>query len=56
MDGCAVSFIHLVKLINAADPLISQHQRSALQHLPLHTYASPGGPVQVHIYALALLK
>ena len=56
MDGSAVPFIHLVKLINAADPLISQHQRSALQHLPLHMYASRGGPVQVRTYAVALLK
>lgn len=31
MDGCAVSVGHLVKLINAADALISQNQGSSFQ-------------------------
>lgn len=30
MDGCAVSLGHLVKLINAAHALVSQHQGTAL--------------------------
>ncbi len=38
MDGCAVPFIHLVEFINAADPLVSQHQRSTLQHLCTHMH------------------
>lgn len=31
MDGCAVCVSHLVKLIDAADALISQHQGSPFQ-------------------------
>lgn len=30
MDGCAVSFGHFVKLINAAHTLVSQHQGTTL--------------------------
>ena len=33
MDGCAVALFHLVKFINAADALVRQHERTALQHL-----------------------
>ena len=33
MDGCAVILVHLVKLINAADALVSQHQGAAFQDL-----------------------
>ena len=32
VDGCAVALIHLVKLINAADALVCQHQGTSLQH------------------------
>eukprot|EP00967_Tisochrysis_lutea_P066367 scaffold86433_cov16-Tisochrysis_lutea.AAC.1 len=32
MNGRAVTFVHLVKLIYAADALVSQHQRASLQH------------------------
>lgn len=31
MDGCAISLSHLVKLINAAHALVSQHKGSTLQ-------------------------
>lgn len=31
VDGCAVSISHLVKLIDAADAQISQHQSSTFQ-------------------------
>lgn len=31
VDGCAVSVCHLVKLVNTADALISEHQGSTLQ-------------------------
>mmetsp|Transcript_56810 Transcript_56810/g.121982 ORF Transcript_56810/g.121982 Transcript_56810/m.121982 type:complete len:681 (-) Transcript_56810:69-2111(-) len=42
MDGCAVLLVHLVKLINQAQPAVSQHHRSAFQGpltsgvVPLH--------------------
>lgn len=39
MDGCAVSFVHLVKLIDAADTFVSQDQGTALQHLCSHRCA-----------------
>ena len=34
MDGSAVPLVHLVKLVDAADALVCQHQRATLQHLP----------------------
>ena len=34
MNGSAVPLVHLVKLVDAADALVCQHQRAALQHLP----------------------
>ena len=33
MNGSAVTFLHLVKLINAADALVSKDQSPALKHL-----------------------
>ena len=36
MDGGAISFVHLVKLVDATDTFISQDQGTALQHLCRH--------------------
>lgn len=36
MDGGAISFVHLVKLIDATDAFVSQDQGTALQHLRSH--------------------
>ena len=38
MNGCAVSLVHLVKLINATDTFVSQNQGTALQHLCSHCF------------------
>jgi len=35
MNGSAVSFIHFVKLINAANALVGHHQGTTLQNLSL---------------------
>lgn len=35
MDGSTVAISHLIKLVNAADALVAEHQRATLQgHLP----------------------
>lgn len=46
MDGSPVAFVHLVKLINAADALVSQHQSAAFEHL--HLRQAPVGPSKQH--------
>lgn len=38
MNGGAVSLIHLVKLVNTTDALVSQYQSTALQHLRRHWF------------------
>jgi len=40
VDGRAVALVHLVELVDAADALVRQHQRAALQHLRAPSAAS----------------
>ena len=49
MDGCAVAFLHLVKLIDAAHAHVRKHECATLQHkllrdgiLHTHTYMGEG--------------
>lgn len=48
MDGCPVPLLHLIKLINAADALVCQHQGPAFKHHFLGDWVSLYSCSQAH--------